>query len=93
MASNPVAIVLLLGLGYDRLSVGPPALPLIKWVIRHLPREAAVEAADRALRATERDEVVAVLRETLGQHLDLRLVDPAGALPRLLGGTSLPLTS
>ncbi len=93
MASNPVAIVLLLGLGYDRLSVGPPSLPLVKWVIRHLPRAAAVEAADRALRATETEEVIAVLRETLGQHLDLRLVDPAGALPRLLGGTSLPLTS
>ena len=26
------------GLGYDRLSVSPPALPLVKWVVRTVPR-------------------------------------------------------
>jgi phosphotransferase system enzyme I (PtsI) len=92
MASDPLAVVLLLGMGYDRLSVAPPALPLVKWVIRHLPRSAAAEAVAKALEAEDTGAVESVLREVLGRHLDLRLVDPAGALPRLFGGTSLPLT-
>src|SRR5438093_5841716 len=33
MASEPVSAFLLLGLGYETLSVAPPALPLLKWVI------------------------------------------------------------
>lgn len=90
MGSDPLAVVLLLGLGYDRLSVAPPSLPLVKWVIRHLPMREAAAAAERACVATETGAIVAILRETLGRHLDLRLVDPAGALPRLSGGTSLP---
>jgi phosphotransferase system enzyme I (PtsI) len=92
MAGDPIAIVALLGLGYDSLSVAPPALPLARWVIRHMPAEVAVEATARALLANDTEEVITILREALGRHLDLRLVDPAGALPRLSGGTSLPLT-
>lgn len=93
MASDPVAVVLLIGLGFDRLSVAPPSLPLVKWVIRHLPANEAAEAARLACGSNDTDEVVRVLREVLGRHLDLRLVDPAGALPRLSGGSSLPLVS
>ncbi|MGH7518757.1 MAG: phosphoenolpyruvate--protein phosphotransferase, partial [Gemmatimonadales bacterium] len=37
MASEPLSAVLLVGLGYTRLSVAPPALSLIKWVIRTVP--------------------------------------------------------
>lgn len=90
MASDPVAVVLLVGLGFERLSVAPPAVPLTKWVIRHLPKSAAEAAATRALVATTGTEVGAILRETLGSYLDLRLVDPAGALPRVSGRASLP---
>jgi phosphotransferase system enzyme I (PtsI) len=91
MASEPIAAVLLIGLGFDRLSVAPPSLPLVKWVIRHLPHEAAAEAASQALTAGGTEEVVQILRHTLGKYLDLRLVDPAGSLPRLSGGASLPV--
>ena len=90
MASDPIAAVLLLGLGYRRLSVAPPAVPLIKWVMRHVPQAEAAEAAAAALQADSRAGVTAPLRSTLGRHLDLRLVDPAGALPRVSSGTSLP---
>ncbi|MES1259531.1 MAG: putative PEP-binding protein, partial [Gemmatimonadota bacterium] len=90
MASDPVAVVLLLGLGFDRLSTAPPAIPLVKWVIRNLPKEAAAAAAARAVLANTTDEVQAVLREALGRYVDLRLVDPSSALPRPLVGTSLP---
>ncbi len=90
MASDPVAAVLLLGLGYHRLSIAPPAIPLVKWVVRHIPADEARAAADAALEAPDTEAVVAVLREVLGRHLDLRLVDPAGALPGVSVGTSLP---
>ena len=90
MASDPLAAVLLLGLGYDRLSVAPPSIPLVKWVVRNLPVGPAREAAEAAVLATSTREIQAILRETLGRYLDLRLVDPTLALPRPAAGTSLP---
>ena len=92
MASDPVAIVLLLGLGFDRLSTAPPAIPLVKWVVRNLPQAAAREAAGLAVRATTTDEVQSVLRDVLGRYVDLRLVDPSSALPRPSVGASLPVS-
>ncbi len=90
MASDPLSAVLLLGLGYDRLSVAPPSIPLVKWVIRNMPAEAAREAAVAAVMATATADIEAILRETLGRYLDLRLVDPSSALPRPASGTTLP---
>ncbi|MEO5798717.1 MAG: phosphoenolpyruvate--protein phosphotransferase, partial [Gemmatimonadales bacterium] len=90
MASDPFSAVLLLGLGYDRLSIGPPAIPLVKWVVRHVTVAAAREAAAAAVLATTATEVKAILRETLGRFLDLRLVDPTNALPRSTVAASLP---
>lgn len=93
MASDPVAVVLLLGLGYDRLSTAPPAIPLVKWVVRNLPITAAREAAALAVRATTTDEVHDVLRQALGRFVDLRLVDPMSALPRPSVGATLRRSS
>ncbi|HEX2218726.1 MAG TPA: phosphoenolpyruvate--protein phosphotransferase [Gemmatimonadales bacterium] len=81
MASEALSAVLLIGLGYDRLSVSPPALPLVKWVVRTVPEEAARRAADRALAASSAEEVSAALRETVGEYIDVRLLDPGSALP------------
>lgn len=75
MASEPLTAVLLLGLGYDRLSVAPPALPLIRWVLRTVPDAVCRQAAQAALQATRADEVLALLREALAPYLDLRLLD------------------
>src|ERR687889_2181502 len=52
MASEPLSAVLLLGLGYTCLSVSPPALPLVKWVVRTVPEESAKSAAKAALNAS-----------------------------------------
>ncbi len=90
MASDPFAVVLLMGLGYRRLSAAPPALPLVKWVVRSVPLEAARLAAEEALQAVQVEEVVRILRQTVGTYLDLRLLDPAAALPRHSSGSSLP---
>ncbi len=81
MASEPLSAVLLLGLGYDCLSVSPPALPLVKWVIRTVPEDSARRAAEAAVRAGSAAEVSNVLRETVGEYIDIRLLDPHSALP------------
>jgi phosphotransferase system enzyme I (PtsI) len=81
MASEPLSAVLLIGLGIDRLSVSPPALPLVKWVVRTVPEEAARRAAEEALVAASADEVSEALRTAVGEYLDIRLLDPHSALP------------
>jgi phosphotransferase system enzyme I (PtsI) len=82
MASEALSAVLLIGLGYDRLSVSPPALPLVKWVLRTVPEEAAQQAAAEALAAASAAEVSAALRRVVGEYIDVRLLDPHSALPR-----------
>jgi phosphotransferase system enzyme I (PtsI) len=81
MASEALSAVLLIGLGYERLSVSPPALPLVKWVVRTVPEDAARRAAAAALDAASAEEVSAALRETVGEFIDVRLLDPSSALP------------
>jgi phosphoenolpyruvate-protein phosphotransferase (PTS system enzyme I) len=81
MASEPLSAVLLLGLGYDCLSVSPPALPLVKWVVRTVPEESTRKAAAAALAASSAAEVSSVLREVVGEYIDIRLLDPQSSLP------------
>ncbi|HEU4763518.1 MAG TPA: phosphoenolpyruvate--protein phosphotransferase [Gemmatimonadales bacterium] len=69
MASEPLTAVLLAGLGYSALSVGPPALPLVKWVLRSVPRAVAQAAATEALTATSPDEVLDLLRRATDPYL------------------------
>ncbi|MFL5449375.1 MAG: phosphoenolpyruvate--protein phosphotransferase [Gemmatimonadales bacterium] len=90
MASEPLSAVLLLGLGYSCLSVSPPALPLVKWVVRTVPEESARRAAQSALNATSAAEVSNVLREVVGEYIDIRLLDPHSALPGRGRVASLP---
>lgn len=90
MASEPLSAVLLLGLGYDCLSVSPPALPLVKWVVRTVPEESARSAAAEALKASSAAEVSNVLREAVGEFMDLRLLDPHSTLPGRGRVASLP---
>ena len=81
MASEPLSAVLLIGLGYTRLSVAPPALSPIKWLIRTVPDGAAREAALAALAAPTSEDVQRSLYEGVRTHVDLRLLDPRGPLP------------
>ena len=90
MASEPLSAVLLLGLGYDCLSVSPPALPLVKWVVRTVPEASARSAAEAALNASSAAEVSNVLREVVGEFIDIRLLDPHSALPGRGRVASLP---
>jgi phosphotransferase system enzyme I (PtsI) len=90
MASEGLSIVLLIGLGYRRLSVAPPALPLVKWVLRSVPEAAARRAAEEALEAPTADAVLDALRAAVGAYVDLRLLDPQAALPGRARVASLP---
>ena len=81
MASESLSAVLLLGLGYERLSVSPPALPLVKWVVRTVPEPTAARAAESALAAASAEDVTETLRSVVGEYIDVRLLDPGSALP------------
>ena len=58
MAGDPSAIPLLIGLGIDELSVAPPMLPQIKYLIRRLKY---TEAQQLALQALQCESSVDVL--------------------------------
>jgi phosphotransferase system enzyme I (PtsI)/phosphotransferase system enzyme I (PtsP) len=49
MAADPVAVVLLLGLGLRTLSMSATKIPRIKWLIRSLPITTMEQLTDRAL--------------------------------------------
>ncbi len=81
MASEPLSAFLLLGLGYETLSVAPPALPLIKWLIRQVTMTQARAAADAALAARSAELALDILRFSLAKAFDLTLLDPDARLP------------
>ena len=73
IASNPLAVFLLIGLGITSLSVGPASLPEIKKVIRSVPASEARGAVSAVLDAATADEVVETLSHGLARFLDLSL--------------------
>ena len=73
MASNPLAVFLLIGLGITALSVGPASLPEIKKVIRSVPAAEARSAVTSALDCATPQEVTETLMRELGKWLDLSL--------------------
>ncbi|MFN2564263.1 MAG: phosphoenolpyruvate--protein phosphotransferase [Gemmatimonadaceae bacterium] len=70
MASHPLMVVALLGLGLRQMSVNPRAVPAIKRVLRAVSAERARAAAEQALAAPNALEAEAVLarylREAVG---------------------------
>jgi signal transduction protein with GAF and PtsI domain len=75
---------LLLGLGYETLSVAPPALPLIRWLVRQVSMEQARAAATAALEARGADQVLAVVHAALSRVVDMRLLaDHAPGCPEV----------
>ncbi|MBI4501288.1 MAG: phosphoenolpyruvate--protein phosphotransferase [Gemmatimonadetes bacterium] len=81
MASEPLAAFLLLGLGYRALSVAPPALPLLRWLVRQIDIRQATLVAEAVLAARKTSEVTKLIEEGVAPHVDLRWLE-AGRLPR-----------
>jgi phosphotransferase system enzyme I (PtsI) len=73
LASNPLGVFMLLGLGINALSVAPSALPEVKKVIRTVPAVEARAAISAALEAGTSEDVIAILTEGISQFLDLTL--------------------
>ncbi|MEO8635205.1 MAG: phosphoenolpyruvate--protein phosphotransferase [Gemmatimonadales bacterium] len=90
MASDPLSVVLLLGLGYRTLSVAPPALPQVKWILRSVPMAVAEQAAAAALEARRASDVTDALRQILRAHCEPRFFEALTALPRSTGAATLP---
>jgi phosphotransferase system enzyme I (PtsI) len=59
MAGDPVYAALLLGLGVDSLSMAPPALPAVKFLIRAMKMSDARALADEALAMSSPAEIFA----------------------------------
>ncbi|MEP6765475.1 MAG: putative PEP-binding protein, partial [Gemmatimonadaceae bacterium] len=69
MASQPVTVFALLGLGIRNFSVSPRAVPNVKRIVRGVRAEAARDAADAALSAGTAREVELLLRRRLRAEL------------------------
>jgi len=67
MASDPVFVPLLIGLGVDELSVSPSQAPMIKDVIRKLFYSSAVELARKALESPSKEYVEQLCHEMIEQ--------------------------
>jgi signal transduction protein with GAF and PtsI domain len=80
MASEPLGVFLLLGLGYREFSSAPTVVPLVRWLVRQLSTASAEQAAGEALEARTAPNVLAVVERHLAACIDLDLVD-AGWLP------------
>jgi phosphotransferase system enzyme I (PtsI) len=63
MAGDPVLAPLLLGLGVQELSVSPPLVPPVKFIVRRLKMTEAVELADFALGCESASEIMARCQE------------------------------
>ena len=60
VATNPLAVPILIGLGIDELSGAPGAVPIVKEIVRALDSQAVREDARQALSAESPEEVEAI---------------------------------
>ena len=65
MAGDPDYLPILLGLGFDELSMSPAAIPRVKQVLRRCPKGEAQEVAARALSCATAAEVESYLRREI----------------------------
>lgn len=68
MAASPDLVPLLIGLGVDKLSISPPAVPLIKDVIRNLHYSECTELAENALQTGSASEIRSLCRDLLAKR-------------------------
>jgi phosphotransferase system enzyme I (PtsP) len=65
MAANPEAAILLLGMGYDSLSVSVGALPRIKWLIRNIEQAQARDLYHQVMEMDDPVHIRHLLQQTL----------------------------
>ncbi len=67
MAADPAVAILLLGMGFDELSMNPVAIPRIKKVVRAFSYAEAVDLAEIVLEMPTAEEAGAILREKIAE--------------------------
>lgn len=67
MASDPAAIILLLGMGFDNLSVNVSAIPRVKWVIRSFSTDRAEALLAQCRLFESADQIRSLLNNALVQ--------------------------
>lgn len=77
MASNPMAAVLLIGLGIDELSVVPSVFPEIKSIIRCLSFEMVKEFSDELLTYSTESEIREKLTAFYEENVSIKFAKPA----------------
>jgi phosphotransferase system enzyme I (PtsP) len=65
LASQPAGAILLLAMGFDKISMNGHNVPRIKWVIRHISFEQAESILDKTLTLTTTKQVHSYLNEQL----------------------------
>lgn len=65
LASQPAGAILLLAMGFDKISMNGHNVPRIKWVIRHIAFEQAQNILDKTLSLTTAKQVHSYLNEQL----------------------------
>ncbi|QBR83181.1 phosphoenolpyruvate--protein phosphotransferase [Legionella israelensis] len=68
MASDPLAVVLLLAMGFDTLSMNSASLPRVKWVIRHFSLANARRILAEVLELEHPAEIRLLLRKALEEE-------------------------
>ena len=69
VAADPLTAMVLIGLGYEDLSMAPSSIPVIKNLVRHLPAEDARRIARDALALRTAREVEEFALAELMAHL------------------------
>ena len=67
MASDPLAVILLLGMGIDSLSMPAPSIPRIKWVVRSLAQYDARQLLREVLDLEDERKIHKLLQQALEQ--------------------------
>ncbi|MFW0096048.1 MAG: putative PEP-binding protein, partial [Coxiella endosymbiont of Haemaphysalis japonica] len=65
MASDPLAVVLLLAMGFDTLSMNARILPRVKWVIRNFSLEKAKKILEEVLKMDDPKDIRLHMKNTL----------------------------
>jgi phosphotransferase system enzyme I (PtsI) len=68
MAGDPLYLPLLLGLGFDELSMSPPSIPRVKQILRRCSMTQAKELADKSLAFATSEEVENFLKGEIAAH-------------------------
>ncbi len=68
MASDPLATVLLVGLGIDDLSMSPALIPEVKQIIRSITFDEGHDIATRAVRLSTSNDVVELVKEFMRER-------------------------